>query len=188
MLIAFDRFVHRRLFNPVFLLVQKWFHVSRYHLLFAAETLVFMLFMLLGAFFLATGIFKADPLALLVGIMYVVITVGVVQTGLMARRLTALKEVYERFEERGFARPAVTLIALAADRKSSRLLTNPMVLCVWITSAIILASGKSLEPLMVAIVAYLSVTCVDEHLWDADDLDPRDREYLFHPQSQSQEK
>lgn len=185
MLIAFDRFIHGWIFNPVVRLIQAWFHVNRYHLLFVSEAAAAALYALIGCYLLVAGVLKFDPFYLGCGLLYAFVVTDWVRTGRVAQRLNAMKEAYERFEDRGFARPAATLVVLAADRKSSRPLMNLITVVFLIGDGVLWWRGISLGWFNGVMTVFFVTTWVNAHLWDVDDLDPRDREFLFGPQGQT---
>ncbi|NBS41485.1 hypothetical protein EBS80_02390 [bacterium] len=187
MLIRFDRFLHDRVFNPLVRLIQRRLHVNRYHVLFASEILseaLFFLTVVVGSLY--RWVTKHDAFYALMFLFGAWILHHTYSRGSFARVIEAMRETAARFEERGFAKPPVELILLAVRRRFDRPVWNVVSVAMILIRVAASLLGIHADWLDMMFTALFANFLFNKHLWDVDDLDPRDREYLFQKQSQTQ--
>jgi hypothetical protein len=190
LLLLLDKVIHDQICNPIAGWLQRWLHVNRYHLLFAGGlSNVFLLWPShgLGAV-MNIQYYGWTSFCVLQLVMAVAVPPLVYGLGSLREYFTALFSALRRFEDVGFGQPSDVLIRWARTAKRLRPYLNLFALfdvfALWL---IWLVPGTLNEwpfcfLLLHAEVASLCVFVFDLHMWDVDDLDPRDREYLFSPQ------
>ncbi len=185
MLIQLDRILHERFFNPLVRLIQKWLHINRYHLLFGSEIaseVLFVVTMVLGTGYWFLVYRRGFDVAVCaIGIFG---AVDSLRTGVAARRIAAMREAAAQFEERGFVVAPVELILLSRFRKTGRAYWNVVYLSMIASLVFLVALGANVDWVNVAFCASFANRLFNVHLWDVDDLDPRDRERLFRKEPQ----
>ncbi len=186
MLIRFDRFLHGRVFNPLVRLIQRHLHVNRYHILFVSEILQDVLFVttiVLGSLYrFAT---THDPFFVAMFLFGLWVVSSWYAYGSSTRVFEAMRETSARFEERGFAKPPVELIRLAVRRRADRPFWNVVNVTMISVGIFLPFFGLHTDWLNVAFHLSFANYLFNAHLWDVDDLDPRDREYFLRTQMQT---
>lgn len=185
MLVQLDRFLHDRVFNPLARQIQKWLHVNRYHLLFGSEIVSEVLFfvtMVIGTGYWFMIHRRVSDMAMCT--FGILMAVDTLRSGVAARRVAAMREAAARFEDRGFVVAPVELILLSRTRKTGRVYWNVTYLGM-LAITFLVAFGINLDWVSVAFCTSFANRLLNLHLWDVNDLDPRDREYLFKQESQT---
>jgi len=187
MLIQLDRFLHERVFNPLALRMQAKFHVNRYHLLVVFGVLSILLnviVMFIGS--VAEAVTKHSVIDGLTAVSTFVGIAILFSTGLVTNYLSALLEAARRFEERGFIVQPTALIHHAITCVMVRPYANVVVLALPLFALnealgwLLVQLGGPAQPLTalhIGRLAFAFCFVFEIHLWDAQDLDPRDREY-----------
>lgn len=177
-----DAWLHSRFTNPMFDQIQRWLHVNRFDLfrwgLVVSVGLAAMLVIRSSYLFLVTGKF-IEILTVVAVPMYVA---DIVMYG-FRRIWDDLLEASERYENGQFTRAEPELMTFCQRRVTTRL--------VWLVFVIVGVEWE-LMPLYPGIssesdffwITHLICLWLIGHLYDANDIHPRDRTYLLSPQDQ----
>jgi len=194
-----DLFLQVRIVRPFALWLQRWLHINRYHLLFMTGVLSIVVFTVSYIMIPIVRI-SIGPQPPSAG-QFLILGSGIIMlsswfgTGLFMRQMRALKAAAARFEEAGYAKQTIDLVEYATVCKSFRPICSgvlmPFLLIMVAHEGFSLLIG-SYAPAMSAIehadrlsfMLWIAVYLFDMHLWDVDNLDPRDRKYLLEPQLQ----
>lgn len=187
----YDRWLHNRIMNPFFTWIQKLFHWNRLQLILWALRGIALGYLIQTAAALILAFTQPHdenwPIYPIGGFVFLFLGRGDMRRAVILGR--DLKKAAERFEENLSLRLSVELIVYANKTRASRpmiSLTRTVFFCwigVWIlhdnwtTSGIAIALGVGM------LLVPLS-RLVESHLWDVDDIDPKDRLSLFDPQRQ----
>ncbi len=185
----YDQFLHKCIFNPTAHALQRWLYINRYHLLFGSQLTELVLYVLMAVaipvwMFVEGG--SGDILICLIGGGFLWMRM---RDGGVARYVRSLKEMANRSEEKGFSKPPTDLLLVAVRVRAERSWVNVMsTMCALLAPLALLHAGTKAIYLVTSLVFFTwSVTKIwTSHLWDVDNLDPRDREYLFGPKTQEQ--
>ncbi len=177
LLTAYDRFLHGKLMNPAFRWVQKLFHWNRFQLI-RIFMIIATVFTILGTAAGFVTVFIDHDHDLIVHCL----NLSVYTLWRVVRfnpHYDGLKEASETFEATGHAVPAENLIIFANVLKALRPSGNAVSLLILLIFVILppISFGRSVGGLFMSIA--LMIFMIECHLWDIDDIDPKDREYLF---------
>lgn len=182
MLLAYDRFLHRRAFNPLIRAVQRHAHVNRWDLLRAADAV--------DAFVTGCALIASVALSLWgtdVGVPWwflsacFLVVLGVRVFGDRPRRLRAeMARLAERFEEGERCVPSEELLMAGVFARGRRrvgnafatgLLCNLFIACAFVDEWLVMFFWA-------CFTASAWVDCLEGHLWDADDVPPDERFFV----------
>lgn len=183
MLLAYDRFLHTRVFNPLFRWVQKLLHVNRWHLLIGVQVLdaAVTAGMLIASFALfLSGDTRTFWLAAAVALLFLFVARVFGEQRKRIRAAMAL--LAEKFEEGRKAVPSEELLMEGVGARRHRVLENivatGMILAIpldWVFTDI----TPLVEFYTVCFTIHLCTECIAGHLWDIDSIDPEERSYLL---------
>ena len=182
---AFDRFVHVRVMNPMFELVQRWFHWNRFQLITRSLQLQWIAYLLAGiGYFLlisfTTGI--NVPTSLISGFL---LWTGISNMFVARHLMPDLHKMSATFEEGGSPKPTTQVLLRRARAQRLRpMLTAGTAHLVGYSAGLVAVQALTLTVL--CLVFGFAMEMTEAHLWDSKDVDPHSRRSVLEPDGEVQ--
>ncbi len=188
-----DTWIHAHLMNPAFVWLQKIFHWNRFQLIaWFSKASVVSKVIVTALLLLSLGTVRhADTLIVSIW-LFASFTYGGMAWAQWAnfkrtRHFDLLSELSETFEQTGSYKLPTPFVLWAHEARRRR--PTETGFCVFLLGLVLL--NLLPDPKAVSIGSHVSflllfgyrlLPCIEDHLWDIDDIQPKDRLSLFEPQ------
>ncbi|KKW29668.1 MAG: hypothetical protein UY72_C0036G0010 [Candidatus Uhrbacteria bacterium GW2011_GWD2_52_7] len=178
---ALDAWIHKRVMNPVFAWMQRWLHVNRFDLLrygLVVNVVLPALVMLEAVHDVSIG--KSSGIVMiLITMLYVS---DIVSAG-FGNLWSALKNASERFEHGQFTAAEPVLVNFCRGRTQMRKIWTIFIYAEFQYTLYPRYVGEHWSSEVMYTLMMIGFWLF-AHLYDSNDIDPRDRTYLLGPQDQ----
>ncbi|MFH1405506.1 MAG: hypothetical protein ABIH21_05460 [Patescibacteria group bacterium] len=185
---SYDKWLHRRVMNPLFKWIQTWLHWNRFDLIcfFAKAHIVSVVFVILARIFLfLTSKSSLTGAMIIVDVMFFAMILAVYLYPYSM--FPALKKASERFEEGlGYAADPILIVKAAVFQAVRRIFSAVFSFSIafWLFLAFVVPLRTEETTTHFLDLISLTIYLLHVHLWDSDDVKPEDRISLLESKRQ----